>query len=336
MYKVNYLISDIITELAQELDLKVLIEPQYKYVGMITTKDGRNKFFRNTNFDLNSLGASEIAKDKSYAAYFMNNLGYRVPQQKIFFSPKFANVLKANNSTFEALEFAKKIGYPLIVKPNSQSQGVGVEKVHNEAGLVLAMDYIFNVIKDRIAIVENFISGNDYRIVIVDDVLVAAYQRLPLSVVGDSTSTISKLLQDKQKSFIAQGRDTVIKSNDPRIQHKLSNDYKMNLESVPVKGQKINLLDAANLSAGGDALDVTNIIHPTFAKLAIDVTKTMGLRLCGVDIIVDGTIDQELNNNYTIIEINAAPGLDHYAQVGEVQMSIVKDMYKKVIKAMCS
>jgi D-alanine-D-alanine ligase-like ATP-grasp enzyme len=91
------------------------------------------------------------------------------------------------------------------------------------------------------------------------------------------------------------------------------------------------LLDNANLSTGGDSIDVTDVIHSGFKKIAIALTKDMGLRLCGVDFMVDGEITEN-PARYWIIEINAAPGLDHYVCSGKAQEKIVEDLYFKVLK----
>lgn len=105
---------------------------------------------------------------------------------------------------------------------------------------------------------------------------------------------------------------------------------------VPSKGERIVLLHNANLSSGGDAVDVTSSVHVTFSQLATDLTREMGLRFCGVDlIVVNGTIEQA-RNEYYILEINAAPGLDHYADMGARQKKIVDNLYLKVLLAMKS
>lgn len=93
------------------------------------------------------------------------------------------------------------------------------------------------------------------------------------------------------------------------------------------------MLDNANLSTGGDSIDITKSVHPAFRKIAVQLTKDMGLRLCGVDIIVKGDIKKS-PGTYWVIEINAAPGLDHYAKGGMAQEKIVEDMYLEVLKSM--
>jgi D-alanine-D-alanine ligase-like ATP-grasp enzyme len=140
------------------------------------------------------------------------------------------------------------------------------------------------------------------------------------------------LLQRKQKRFIAEGRDTRIRIGDERINQKLARQ-KLTWASVPPRGEPVYLLENANLSSGGEAHDVTEDIHPAYATLAIRLAKDMGLRLCGVDLMVDGDISEK-PGRFVVLEINAAPGLDHYAQAGKAQEKIVERMYLKVLRAM--
>jgi D-alanine-D-alanine ligase-like ATP-grasp enzyme len=185
------------------------------------------------------------------------------------------------------------------------------------------MKFIFQ--RDKVAIVQQPVKGKDYRVVVLDSKVISAYERIPLSVTGDGRSTINRLLQKKQEKFVNTGRDTKIKFDDPRITIKLKNQG-LTLNSVIKKGVRIFLLDNANLSTGGDSIDVTEMIHPEFRRIAINLTKDMGLRLCGVDFMIDGDISQP-PNKYWILEINSAPGLDHYVKMGKAQEKIVEDLY---------
>jgi D-alanine-D-alanine ligase-like ATP-grasp enzyme len=185
---------------------------------------------------------------------------------------------------------------------------------------------------DRVALVQPLVAGLDYRVVVLDKEVISAYQRIPLNVIGDGRSTILQLLRKKQRSFVAASRDTRLKMDDPRIRQKLRHQGHT-MRSVLSLGQQVFLLDNANLSSGGDALDVTSAIHSSLKKLAITVTKDMGLRLCGVDLLIVGDISKK-PKKVSIIEINSAPGLDHYAQSGKAQEKIVEELYLKVLKQM--
>ncbi|MBI5644503.1 cyanophycin synthetase, partial [Candidatus Kaiserbacteria bacterium] len=216
------------------------------------------------------------------------------------------------------------------VKPNSGSQGTDVSLVNTKQEFYTTLKKIFK--HDRIALVQRYVSGRDYRIVVLDKQVISAYERIPLSVIGDGRATILQLLKRKQKEFSSSNRDTLLKPNDPRIAQKLRRQ-RLSLRSVPSKGVCVYLLDNANLSSGGDAVDVTESMHQSFKKLAIDFTRDMGLRMSGVDLMVQGDI-REKAKKYWILEINAAPGLDHYASSGKEQEKIVENLYFKVLKSL--
>ncbi len=328
--KVDALLGKLLVKIAPRIGAKVLLEPVWNVVGQIIFKNGKKSYFRYNTLDLNPMGASEIARDKDYANFFMEKLGYPIiPKSKTFYSDRWANAIGAlDRKIGDGYEYAKGIGFPLIVKPNNGSQGSGVALVNNKEEYYSAMNVVFS--KDRIAIIQKPVYGKDYRVVVLDDMVISAYERSPLNVTGNGKSTIGELLIKKQKEFIISGRDTRIKVKDPRIEIKLKHqNLKMN--DVPKAGQKIFLLDNANLSSGGDSIDVTENVHPKFKELAIKLTKDMGLRLCGVDFMIDGDISEK-PDKYWIIEINSAPGLDHYAKIGKAQEQIVEDLYLEVLK----
>src|SRR5207253_7817746 len=140
----------------------------------------------------------------------------------------------------------------------------------------------------------------------------------------------AELLQQKQRRFDRTGRDTQLDFDDPRIRRKLR-PTRRTLQSVPNKGQAVPLLDNANLSTGGDAVDVSETLHADHKKLAIAISRDMGLRMCGMDIMTrDATLPID---EYVVLEINSAPGLDNYASIGVDQRRKVDELYLKVLRA---
>jgi len=186
--------------------------------------------------------------------------------------------------------------------------------------------------KERVFLVQRFIPWRDYRIVVLDDEVISAYERMPLSVMGDGVSSVRELLNIKQEQFSVYGRDTYIRIDDARISQCLERKEK-NLESVVPSGETWQLLDNANLSTGGDARDATESIHPMYTEFAVKLTRDMGLRYCGVDIFVNGDLAAP-SDEYVIIEINAAPGIDNYASIGPYQQKRVELMYRKIVEAL--
>ncbi|MBP9711673.1 MAG: cyanophycin synthetase [Candidatus Pacebacteria bacterium] len=326
-------LTNLLIKLAPKLGAKIVVEPEWGIAAQITYKNGVVRSLRYLSLDLNHIASADIAKDKDYAKFFLEKKGYPVAEGETFFSDSWAKAIRNERNILRAPQYAAKLGYPVIVKPNSSSQGSGVCLVWNKKDLIFALRQVFK--NDRVAIVERYMPGRDYRVVVLDREIISAYERIQLSVTGDGKSTILKLLTLKQKLFEQTGRDTRINFDDPRIKMKLKKE-KLSLASVLLKSQKVYLLDNANLSTGGDATDVTESIHKGFKKIAVDLTRDMGLRIAGVDIMVTkGDITQDPKKcSYFIIEINAAPGLDHYVTTGAKQKKIVEDMYLKVLKAL--
>lgn len=330
--KESLVLGRMLQKIAPRIGASVLMEPEWGIVGQITFKSGQHSYFRYNTLDLNPMGGSEIARDKDYSNFFMKAMGYPiVPGSKTFFSEQWGKAIGSPRRNIDAgYRHARKIGFPVIVKPNSGSQGVGVSLVHNKREFYNAVRSVFK--RDRIVLVQKPVRGTDYRLVVLDKKVISAYERIPLNVVGDGKSTIGQLLKINQKQFVASSRDTQIKTDDPRIAIKLKHQG-LSFRSVPVKGQKVYLLDNANLSTGGDSVDVTENVHPAFRKLAVKLTRDMGLRLCGVDLMIEGGISQK-PSSFWVLEINSAPGLDHYAKIGKAQERIVEDLYFEVLKHM--
>jgi D-alanine-D-alanine ligase-like ATP-grasp enzyme len=326
-------LTKLIKKLAPRVGAKVLIEPEWQIAGQIIYPNGVVHSLRMYSLDLNHIASSDIAKDKDFAKFFMKKKGYPIAEGITIFENNWAKTVKSNRTISYAKKYAQKLSFPVIVKPNSKSQGFGVCLVKNNKELTIALNEIFK--SDKVAILEKYLPGKDYRIVVLGKEVISAYERIPLSVIGDGKSSIISLLKKKQIFFIKTGRDTKINFNDQRIKLKLKN-LGYSLSSILPIRQKIFLLDNANLSSGGDSIDVTKIIHPSFKNIAIKLTKEMGLRISGVDIMVrNGDITKDLKEcNYYIIEINAAPGLDHYVTSGSFQRKIVEAMYLKILKAL--
>lgn len=326
---VTPLLGKVLQKIAPQIGATVVMEPTWKIVGQINFKSGRKRYFRYSSLDLNPLGAAEIAKDKDYANFFMRRMGYPTIPGKTFFSDDWCKAIGARARDIDAAyRYAQRIGLPVIVKPNGGSQGTGVALVHTKREFYRAMRAVFR--RDRIALVQKPIHGKDYRVVVLDEEVISAYERIPLNVVGDGASTILTLLKAKQRAFVASSRDTRLKFDDPRIATKLLR-VKRSLRSIPANGERVFLLDNANLSAGGDSVDVTKKLHPSIRRMAVRLTRDMGLRLCGVDLMIEGDVSKPLAS-YHVIEINSAPGLDHYANSGKAQEKTVEAMYLKVLK----
>ena len=323
-------LGELLKKIAPKIKARIIIEPNWQIVGQIIFKNGRKRYFRGSCLDINTLGASEIASDKDYANFFMKKMGYPTIPGEAYYSKEWCQTIKSNRNIKAAYSYAEKIGFPLIVKPNSGSQGTNVIMVRDKKEFYQALQEIFK--KDKIALVQKIVKGKDFRIVVLDNKIISAYQRIPFNVVGNGFSTVKKLIKEKLDNFNILNRPARIKIGDKRLLKNL-NDLGLTLNSVLKKDAKILLLNNANLSTGGESIDVTKTIHTDFKNIAIKLTKDMGLRLCGVDLMIQGEISDPARK-YWVIEINAAPGLDHYIKSGVEQEKIVEAMYLEILKSM--
>jgi D-alanine-D-alanine ligase-like ATP-grasp enzyme len=321
-------VTAVIQRIAPLIAATVIVEPEYQYVGQITFQNGRKTLFRGASLAINSQSAAEIARDKGYAGFFLKTLGYQVPQGQTFFSEGMNRRLAVKRGLDEGFAYAKTLSFPVIVKPNDLSQGRLVAKVYNKQEFYAQARRILRA--TDVLKVERFYTGNDYRIVVLDDRVVAAYQRIPLQVIGDGRSTIGALVALKQQRLRAENRPAILDPDDSRISMKLRRQ-KLSLESVPALGVVIPLLDSANLSSGADARDLSKEIHDDFCRLAMRVARDMELRFCGVDIMTND-LTHPLND-YVIIEVNSSPSLENYALMGDEQRQSVEQTYRKILEA---
>lgn len=314
----------------------LLIEPRYGYVARIVYRDGSIRMMRRTNVGINNHGACEISVDKGYTKYFLQQLGYQVPRGTVFLMKKYRDLINRNlsrygfrdyNEAHHMLDYIEReLGFPVFIKPNEESQGKGIYKCYDAKDVSAAHLAAIERGEDKL-IVEEAIPYPDYRVVVLDQDVICAYRREPLRVQGDGRHSIRDLLKARQRQFDTAGRDVILNIDDPRLVRTLKR-HGYTFESVPDAGATVQLMDVANLSAGGEAYDVTAELHPHWRDMAITVTAQMGLRFCGVDLACADIRDP--NSAYSILETNASPGLDNFAAAHPDHMQTVIDLYQRI------
>jgi cyanophycin synthetase len=199
---------------------------------------------------------------------------------------------------------------PVVVKPRDGNQGKGVTvNVQSRAELDVAWDAATLISSD--VIVERYIPGDDYRLLVVDRKLIAAARRDPPHVIGDGQHTVRQLV-DLVNSDPRRGDGhatplTRIRFDAIALARLTSQG--LDADSVPERGRKVVLRNNANLSTGGTATDVTDDVHPDVAARAVEAALMVGLDVCGVDVVCR-TVSQPLEDQGgAIVEVNAAPGL---------------------------
>ncbi|OJW89222.1 MAG: cyanophycin synthetase [Alicycliphilus sp. 69-12] len=248
--------------------------------------------------DVTSAVAESIAQDKDLTKRLLHAAGVPVPLGR-----PVADV-------DDAWKVAEEVGLPVVVKPQDGNQGKGVTvnittRAQLEAAYAAALQYGDEVM------VERFLPGHDFRLLVVGHQLVAAARREPPQVLGDGVHTISQLVdivnQDPRRGSGHGTALTKIRLDDIAIARIAAEGLAPG--SVPAQGQRVVLRNNANLSTGGSATDVTDDVHPEVAARAIEAAQTIGLHICGVDVICESILRPLEEQNGGIVEVNAAPGL---------------------------
>ncbi len=248
--------------------------------------------------DRTSAVAESIAQDKELTKSLLDAVGIPVPKG-----------LPA--STAEAAwAAAQEIGLPVVVKPRCGNQGRGVSvRLRTREAVVSAFEIAFAA--DGEVIVERHIEGADFRLLVIGGRLVAAARREPPQVVGDGRSSISELVAAVNLDP-RRGDDhstSLSKIHLDEIGREILAEQSLTVDSVPAPGEAIVLRRNANLSTGGTAADVTDTVHPSVARCAVEAAQMVGLDVAGVDIVAANVHEPLEVSGGAIVEVNAAPGL---------------------------
>ncbi|WP_094549578.1 cyanophycin synthetase [Petroclostridium xylanilyticum] len=209
-----------------------------------------------------------------------------------------------------AVTLAEAIGFPVVVKPYDGNQGKGVALNLSSEQQVRKAFQAASAFSPAV-MVEKFIEGKDYRVLVVGDKVSAVAERRAACVVGDGTSTIAQLVQ-KENLNPLRGEE----HEKPLTQLKMDNTVQQVLEkqgltdqSIPSKGQVVWLRENGNLSTGGTATDRTDEIHPYNAQIAVKAAQAIGLDIAGIDITSPDISVPLYRNGGAVVEVNAAPGI---------------------------
>ena len=242
--------------------------------------------------------AETIAQDKELTRTLLAESGIPVPEGRPV------------ADAADAWAVAEEIGAPVVVKPRYGNQGRGVSvnlvtREEVEKAWILANEI------DSSVVVERFVTGGDYRVLVVGGRMVAAARRHPPIVVGDGGATVRQLVDRINEDPRRCGDHAT--SLSPMVIDEVAvavlREQGFTEESVPESGRNVLLRRNANLSTGGTAEDVTDIVHPEVAARAIEAARIVGLDVAGIDMVMDDCTKSLESQRGVVIEVNAAPGL---------------------------
>ncbi|GGA64760.1 acylphosphatase [Ornithinibacillus halotolerans] len=241
--------------------------------------------------------AMKICKNKVLTKEYLSEANVSVPKGRNF---------NKNHPNEEIIEYAKTLGFPVVIKPVGANLGKGViPNINNIKEFKTSLIQVRDVLGYRDIIVEQHIFGEEYRVYVVNDMVIGAINRLPANVIGDGKSTINQLIRKKnyerKQNPNLRGRsikiDTEVKKNIKQANY--------TLDSILKKDELLYLRQNSNVSTGGEPIDVTGLLTEEMKELAVNACRAVpGLSQAGVDILFD------INRNHgVVIELNTRPGI---------------------------
>ncbi|UXN36370.1 bifunctional glutamate--cysteine ligase GshA/glutathione synthetase GshB [Avibacterium paragallinarum] len=257
--------TEILDEQDQFLCLQVGDHIEYVKNGNMTSKD--------------SYISPLIMENKVVTKKVLHKAGFNVPQSLEFTSAEQAI---ANYGLFE--------GRAVVIKPKSTNYGLGItifqQGVSNREDFAKAIEIAFR--EDKEVMVEDYLSGTEYRFFVLGEETLAVLLRVPANVVGDGKHSVAELVAAKNDHPLrGDGSRTPLKKIALGDIEKLQlKEQGLTVDSIPEAGRIVQLRANSNISTGGDSIDMTDEMHPSYKALAVGITKAMGAAVCGVDLII--------------------------------------------------
>lgn len=253
--------------------------------------------------------ATKTSVDNYVTALIMEN---KLVTKKILRTKNIRVPKGEEYSSFEeAISNASKyVDKPIVIKPKSTNFGLGISifiNGANEEDIRKALNIAFN--NDNTVLVEEFITGKEYRFLVIDDQVAGVLHRVPANVIGDGEKSIKELVDNKNLDPLRgyHYRTPLEKINlDENVKLFLKQKNK-NFNYIPKKGEIVYLRENSNISTGGDSIDYTDIMPQRFKDIAVDSAKAVGAKICGVDMMLQDYSDG--NSKYAIIELNFNPAI---------------------------
>lgn len=246
--------------------------------------------------ETSSIGV-ELACDKEDTKHLLEQAEVEVPK---------GDIISHESSLESACNY---VGYPLVIKPIDGNHGRGITVDINSYECALKGFHEAKEVSRRV-IVEKYVTGEDYRLLVINNKLVAASKRSPAHVIGDGKSTIESLIldvnRDPRRGYGHEKELTAITINN--LTKTIIADAGYALDSVLPGGEKLILKDTANLSTGGTAEDVTDIVHTANVSMAERISKIIDLDICGIDIMTTDISQPLSETGGAVLEVNAGPG----------------------------
>lgn len=286
---------------ALEREIKVeILDREDNFIRL--TREGKTEYVRQaTKTSADSYIAPLIMENKEVTKLILKENGLRVPD---------GITIKSMEEGLQKISLFQ--GRDLVIKPKSTNFGQGVvilKQKYSAEEVRKALELAFAC--DSSVLMEEFLSGREYRFFVADNEVAAILHRVPANVKGDGKHTIRELAEEKNKNPLrGKGYVTPLeKITLGRVEQEYLAYYGKAFDTVPKDGETVYLRENSNISTGGDSVDYTDEIPDEYKQIAIKAAKYAGAKICGADIMIQDIHALPNEKNYGIIELNFNPAI---------------------------
>ncbi len=276
------------------------------------TFDGHSEIVRNGNMTSKDTTLSHfIMENKTVTKKLLDEAGYEVPQ-----GGEYHTIEEALGS------YEKYRGQAIVVKPKSTNYGLGIsvfKKFPDRSSYKEALEIAFK--EDDAVLVEEFVAGTEYRFFVLNGEVEAILLRVPANVVGDGKSTISELIDEKNKDPLrgTNHRAPLTLIEKGSLEALMLKEQGYTFDSIPEEGVQVFLRENSNISTGGDSIDFTEDMHPSYNAVAVGIAEVLDVNVTGIDLIIPDHTKESMAEapGYSCIEANFNPAMNMHAYVSE-------------------
>ncbi len=254
-----------------------------------------------TKTSLDSYSTVLMMENKVVTKKVLKRHGIRVPDGRVY---RDLDSALADYGTYR--------NNPIVIKPKSTNFGLGITIFAGDFSLEdyqKAFEMAFE--HDQTVLLEEFMTGKEYRFLVMGDEVVGILHRVPANVVGNGIHTIEQLVQEKNKDPLrGKGYKTPLERIQlGEVEKMFLKNQSKHITDIPSTGEIVYLRENSNISTGGDSIDFTDEIPESYKKIAIQSAKAADATFCGVDMMIDDIEKEATDSNYSIIEINFNPAI---------------------------
>lgn len=321
--------KEIFTKAAAHIGADIHFLTSKPISGQITFPNKEKAFFLRSDIGLNSMATGELVQNKYLCGEVLRSLGFNSPETlkiNLGADATFNDRQATNIDHQEIEEFIKRNGFPLFLKPNIGTEGVGVYKIDR-------LEQVSPILEEfktlPAAILQKPCIGNqEYRVMVLEGYIELAYMRQAFELTGDGVTQIDDLLKAEHARLTEKGGEITLDIKDRKIDFELARQG-FTRSSILETGQKISPLPNVNLSEGAVPVECTERIRENFGDMCKRLHSEIGLSYFGLDLMVDWS---RAKPDYDIIEINRRPGFANFAAFSPENKIIVQNVINRTFE----